>query len=681
MATLTTTARTLLRSGSRATESARAIPLWLHAAVLSGVALLTFYLARGLWGWTYDDAFIIFRYARNFADGLGMVYNPGEHYLGTSSVGYTLLLAGMHLLLPNLDFLDLASIVSTIGFYMTGALLWLLGVHTRTPLAGALAALFAVVNPVPVEVWGGEMALLVPLVLGTILAYSRGLGTLTGVLLGLAVLTRYDSLVLFAPLAAHYLLTRRKLPLSAIISFVIVVLPWTIYSWIFFGSPLPGTLEAKVAQGKAGWTMFFSGTVQWLNERLGPGLIRPFVFALILAGVIALLLSLRKKPVGPWFMFLAWCALFTVGYTALRVSFYGWYVVPAALGLGTLISWGVAALAEFAAHASTRLLYRLNVSRRKRWPRDLSRALAAGVVLILAFPLADHLRGFSDNYIASHRQSDLYERAGEWLAQHGGPTVSVAYLEVGEIGYVSDSRVVDLLGLVTPGAAAHVPFWDYAWAIQRYRPDYYLANSRFNALLQDVHKEPWFTQAYESVATFSDHPKSDPQSYEMVIYRLKPGAPLPPPVRPVILQRTSQQPLWISSDTPTSHRFGQTFTPPEANISSISLLLGKSNQATTGDLVLHLRRGPTARDDLRRVSVPLSQITNNAWHAFTFEPLSDSAGQPYFFVMELTGTPARQPLIVIWTATDDLYAAGSRYEGNIRVTGDLCFEVTVPDGP
>ena len=27
--------------------------------------------------WLHDDAFISFRYARNFAAGLGLVYNPG----------------------------------------------------------------------------------------------------------------------------------------------------------------------------------------------------------------------------------------------------------------------------------------------------------------------------------------------------------------------------------------------------------------------------------------------------------------------------------------------------------------------------------------------------------------------------------------------------------------------------
>src|SRR5262249_28869399 len=131
--------------------------------------------------------------------------------------------------------------------------------------------------------------------------------------------------------------------------------------------------------------------------------------------------------------------------------------------------------------------------------------------------------------------------------------------------------------------------------------------------------------------------------------------------------------------TPASHRFGQTFTAPENNVGAISLLMGKLNQATMGQLVLHLRQSPKGKDDLRRVSVPLSEIANNQWHTFYFDPIPDSAGQSYFFVMELVGTPPRQPLVVLWTATEDLLPGGKRYEGTVPVTGDLCMKVSVPD--
>ncbi len=82
----------------RIPEKPLALPWWVHASVILAVCLIVYRVATGMWGWTYDDVYIIYRYARNFAGGMGMVYNPGQAYLGTSSPGYTLLLAAMHAL-------------------------------------------------------------------------------------------------------------------------------------------------------------------------------------------------------------------------------------------------------------------------------------------------------------------------------------------------------------------------------------------------------------------------------------------------------------------------------------------------------------------------------------------------------------------------------------------------------
>ena len=286
-----------------APAAAPTLPWWAHAAAPALITAVVGYLARGLWGWTYDDAYIIYRYARNFAAGLGLVYNPGEPYLGSSSAGYTLLLALLHWAAPALDFPALGSAVSAVGFWTAGALLWSLGVRTRALPAGLLAALFTVANPVLVESWGGEMALLLPLVFGAVLCYARGWGAATGALLGLATLTRQDSLVLVALLGAHYAWTRRRVPWRSIAAFALVTAPWVAYSWLFFGSPIPGTLEAKIAQGQAGWPFFLSGALDWMGKRLGDGPARPIALALLVAGAAALGWDLwRRRAVAPWLL-------------------------------------------------------------------------------------------------------------------------------------------------------------------------------------------------------------------------------------------------------------------------------------------------------------------------------------------------------------------------------------------
>ena len=262
---------------------------------------------------------------------------------------------------------------------------------------------------------------------------------------------------------------------------------------------------------------------------------------------------------------LGWIALFAAGYTALRVAFYGWYAIPLALGWAVLLAWGITTAGQVAGAilewggsrvrrqtgaASGNPAGRSGVPRAARW------IVIGGVVVLIGLPLAAWVRDFAATQIATHRVSDLYQRAGEWIGAHGGPATSVAYLEVGEVGYYSQARVIDLLGLVTPGAAAQVPAHDFDWAVQRYTPEYYLANSRFEGtpqvegLLMHLSHTAWFTAAYSPVMTMTEQRSGDPATYQMVIYRRQPGAGLPPPLHAVLAQWHTQQPLPLQAGRP-----------------------------------------------------------------------------------------------------------------------------------
>jgi len=61
------------------------------------LTLLTVLIAAGWLAWTrrfvQDDAFISFRYARNWVNGHGLVFNPGERVEGYTNFLWTLLCA------------------------------------------------------------------------------------------------------------------------------------------------------------------------------------------------------------------------------------------------------------------------------------------------------------------------------------------------------------------------------------------------------------------------------------------------------------------------------------------------------------------------------------------------------------------------------------------------------------
>lgn len=67
--------------------------------IISLAAILALYVALASHFWfVCDDAFISFRYARNLANGYGLVYNLGERVEGYSNFLWVIICAGLHLL-------------------------------------------------------------------------------------------------------------------------------------------------------------------------------------------------------------------------------------------------------------------------------------------------------------------------------------------------------------------------------------------------------------------------------------------------------------------------------------------------------------------------------------------------------------------------------------------------------
>ena len=67
-----------------------------YIAVGLGSLVVFLLFALPFRNWTPDDAFISFEYARNLAEGNGLVFNDGERVEGFSNLLWTLLLAAVH---------------------------------------------------------------------------------------------------------------------------------------------------------------------------------------------------------------------------------------------------------------------------------------------------------------------------------------------------------------------------------------------------------------------------------------------------------------------------------------------------------------------------------------------------------------------------------------------------------
>ena len=441
--------------------------------------------------WSYDDPFITYRYAANLQHGLGFVYNPGERALSTTTPLFTLLLA----LLGNLwtDLPHLANLLGAFSLALGGLFLWDLARTWHAPLVGWSGLLLYPTFPLLVSTLGSETPLYLAFCLGTFAFYARQRYPLAAVFAALSILARPDGILVAFILAAHYLLQiRRPIPWRAAGLFLALTLPWFVFSWVYFGSPLPATLAVKQHQGAMA-----------ISQRFAPGLLTilrgyarwPYILeaGLAIAGVVFMFRRARR-----WALFLAWTMLYFLAYSALGVSRYFWYYAPLVPGLIVLIGLGISSIrnsslpkplfsgissksnspplkSPFLGNSSISNSPPPNSPFLGIWGRPGGGRIATLALLLLlisaqAYDLGQ-LRQQPDNRLV------IYPVVGEWLRDHTSPQASVGTLEVGMIGYYSQRRMIDFAGLIQAQVSnqltTHATYEDAAlWAVERYHPDY-----------------------------------------------------------------------------------------------------------------------------------------------------------------------------------------------------------------
>ncbi len=250
-------------------------------------------LALALLAWhvrTYfhlnDDAFISFRYARNFAEGHGLVFNPGYEWVeGYTNFLWVLVLAALHFVSVPLQVgAPALSIAATVA-------LWALVVrHAWSHSRPRGLAWLALMPPLwlatnrSFAVWatsGLETRLFELLVVAAVLRLvtevraalgeSRTARPLAGILFGAAALTRPDGMLMGAGalgVAALFLARRGKLQAAAFWSgagsFAVIVAAHFFYRRVYYGAWLPNTYYAKV--GASRWDLGLAYHAAFLLE-------------------------------------------------------------------------------------------------------------------------------------------------------------------------------------------------------------------------------------------------------------------------------------------------------------------------------------------------------------------------------------------------------------------------------
>ncbi len=514
-----------------------------------------------------DDPFITYRYAQNLIAGHGFVYNPGEHVLSTTTPLYALVLAASGLLYPDIPALGFW--LSVVGLAVCAWSLYLIGAHFKMRLAGAGAALLVLISPSLVMTWGLETGLYLALAFGAFALYLRGRVTLAFALLALLTLTRNDGVLLAGIIGAHFVWTRlefhasptsRSLSLAEILSplrslgirtavahvwqpfavFSLILLPWLLFAWWWFGTPFPFTLTAKIAQAQSGlWDPFGIGALKWFRD---------WIVANLLFGIAAFIglgICLRRRSVV--LLLVLWALTHLVGYTLLGVAFYPWYIAPLVPVLALVAGIGV--------EGAGRWLY----------GRIPIRYLAPAFTLVgLALMLVIEWQGdFAAGMALSSPKTRAYTLAAQWLAENTPPDATVDALEVGVIGYYDHRRTVDFVGLVEPARVPFVRAAQFAAGVRLGAADYLVAIPPDTWLNND----PWFNSLYQ-------------KANEIRVNGFYSGKPL-------VIYRRVDSGRAVSETVEIKGTFDR-----QAELASIDLFTRTAAPGDTLPIVLHLRSGP-----------------------------------------------------------------------------------------
>jgi hypothetical protein len=373
-----------------------------------------------------DDAYITFRYARNLAEGAGLVYNVGERVLGTSAPLFAVLLAGLNRLtgaaIPSLAYALGAACLPACAL-----LGYRLARRSAGPLPAALFVVAALSPPSSLEVFASGME--TPLyLLGLLLAVelaSRGRDVAAFAAAGGLCFLHPDAAALVAALTVALRAVRGRWPWRPLALGLAPAAAAAAAVWIAYGSPLPHSVTAKrlVYAMPAGHA--FSQLAETIldplvaRETLAP----PFAAALLAAAALALILVFGRAALGGLaaLTFAGFSALYVAAFAAANPLVFGWYRPPLALAA----TFVVAACVE-----------------------RLSTAGRAAAAFLLVGSAAVHVAAFRP-YDPTGRE-DVYARAAAALALR--PEETVAAPEIGALGWATHAHVLDTTGLVSPAA-------------------------------------------------------------------------------------------------------------------------------------------------------------------------------------------------------------------------------------
>jgi hypothetical protein len=384
-----------------------------------------------------------------------------------------------------------------------------LGRRLERPTAGILAALVWAVAPMSVTfaIGGMETSVFILLMTATLYFHSSRRPVAAALFAGLSLITRPDALLLIVLVVGERFRqvwrTRRfgaaypPLRFDEVAAFAAPVAVWAIFSSVAYGSPIPQSIVAKSAAyhlaSEAGFVRLLQHFATPFLEDLvlGPAAIAVGLVVYFLLFVLGAADAIRRRA-ETWPLF-AYPPAYFLAFAIANPLIFRWYLAPPLPMFFLGLFLGAVRLAA-----------------------DVRRPALAWVFGAAAVLLS--LNGWTlrpDNgpsrpspEMAFVGLEEVYADIGRRLQHVVGPEDVVAAGDIGAIGFFSQARILDLLGLVSPQVVRYYPLADEAYAInfavsadaiEDLRPDYVVILEVYGR--NTILREASFRSAYELLET------------------------------------------------------------------------------------------------------------------------------------------------------------------------------------
>jgi hypothetical protein len=519
----------------------------------------------------WEDYYITYRVSKNLATGHGLVYTIGEKVHAFTSPLNVLLPAALSLITGNSSDDLVLWLFRVLGCSLLGAAAVLLFDAARKNslslgATGVLIGMFALdAKIVDFSINGQEIAFMMfflALAFDALSARSRW----TGVKLGLAwaglMWTRPDGFVYFGAVALGFLLFDAgrsvgasrlgllKIFLWAGAVTTVLYLPWVLWAWHYYGSPIPHTLTAK------GYVLRYLPSAR--EGSFKPG----FVLLSVLAFPFRMLLGrtaadLTFMPIysifGGWphaaLLWSKWLSCICALYWVLPFGRPQGRAFSFAFMLGLLYLTDASDLPRPWYLPNAEILGIFTCAQVVQQGLDFARALhdkwaplsrpLTNLVRVVAASILSItlLLTAASAYQLRVQQREIEEgnrkQIGLWLRQHAASTADTVFLEpLGYIGFFSQLKMLDYPGISAPEVVAVIKKFhsgDDAKRAAELRPDLLLGDfpNIIGALRPDwlvlrpdeaayVGRAPALTRWYDPVKTFD-------ASERLKSYRWLPG--------------------------------------------------------------------------------------------------------------------------------------------------------------